>query len=549
MNKWASVAIWVVFSFFLMAAFVLSATLPPVRVDELVYHLVIPRHYLAHGGVTEMPWNIYSYFPGLMEILFAFFLKSGVISPQIAHCIFGIGCCWATQLLASRFGLRRPYQWMAVFAVLLTPEFFKEMTWAYVDLANAFFWTMGFLFFLKWSEQRKTVDLIWMGVAAAGACSIKYTSLIYPLILSLLILLELRRGSSSVSWVRYVRGILAAMVVFAALTSWWWIRNWVWTGNPLFPFLSEIFPSQHPYWGEDRIQLFMMFVHQYGGTGHGDLWNRLINAPQLFFTIVPAIGKRFDGIYNLWLIAGFGSLFFLRKCSALRALWFFVLIQGIFWICSSQQTRFALVLVPFLAVAAAYVVQESQFRYPRGMACCGALFILLSCINAGSLYNYFSKNGCFTAVFSGDQETYLRERLPYWQVYRYIHKNTAENAVIGMVLTGAQVYYLERDYRTDTVFEEYTLVQMIKKSSCAEDVIAQMRAAGWDYMLTYLPVYQSPIWLEKEHHKILPEILKKLTLVYTDRGYCLFKIPSSMAQPTTARSEAHDGRNGEPASH
>ncbi|MCU0858939.1 MAG: hypothetical protein MUC65_11120, partial [Pontiellaceae bacterium] len=65
MKKTTSACVWGLFSCFLIVALLLSGLLPPVRVDELVYHLAIPQYYLAHGGVTETPWNIYSYFPGL----------------------------------------------------------------------------------------------------------------------------------------------------------------------------------------------------------------------------------------------------------------------------------------------------------------------------------------------------------------------------------------------------------------------------------------------------------------------------------------------------
>jgi hypothetical protein len=54
-----------------------------------------------------------------------------------------------------------------------------------------------------------------------------------------------------------------------------------------------------------------------------------------------------------------------------------------------------------------------------------------------------------------------------------------------------------------------------------------MRDAGWDYLLTYLPVYQSPVWLEEAYRPILPDVLAKLIPVCSDRGYALFKIPSA----------------------
>ncbi|HPC20576.1 MAG TPA: hypothetical protein PL039_10305 [Kiritimatiellia bacterium] len=44
--------------------------LPPLARDALVYHLEVPRQYLLHHGLIELPRNVYAYFPKGIEMLF-----------------------------------------------------------------------------------------------------------------------------------------------------------------------------------------------------------------------------------------------------------------------------------------------------------------------------------------------------------------------------------------------------------------------------------------------------------------------------------------------
>jgi len=42
---------------------VLLSLVPPVAKDELVHHLAVPKLYLKHGGMVEIPFMDFSYYP------------------------------------------------------------------------------------------------------------------------------------------------------------------------------------------------------------------------------------------------------------------------------------------------------------------------------------------------------------------------------------------------------------------------------------------------------------------------------------------------------
>lgn len=525
---------------------ILFASAPPVRVDSLVYHLALPKLYLRAGGWVETPANVYSYFPNLVESGYYLLMRLGVNSPQLLHTIIGFAVLAQTWSLARRCKLDKLFAWVAVFGVLVTPEFYKEMTWAYVDLASIFFWLWGIQLFLSWRTSQNDRLLCWMGIAAAGAVSVKYTGLLLSLILALLVLLEIQRVKRRIDYF-VVLHVLIAGVLFLGLTSWWWIRNLGATGNPVFPFFVGLFGSENLVWDADRIQLFQQFVNQYGGVGSGGFLYRISGSVFLFFTIIPSLAQKFDGVFNLWFLVAFCSLSSLKKHALLRIIWLVIVIKGFFWIFSTQQVRFALELVPFFSIVAAFFMQEvtvrvwpCKARYEEGekvwlggcysgkawlLAGLWVLFAGCCALNLCVLGHYFHTHHYFIGIKPSKREDYIERRLPYYKVYQYIHKNTAEDANVGMVLAGAQTYYLDRAFFTDTVFEERRFKEMLTSAHNADEVYEQMRQDGWDYMLTYLPAYQPASWLEPEYYPLMHEVFRRMTLIFQDRGYLLFRVP------------------------
>src|SRR6266446_5816384 len=44
----------------------------------------------------------------------------------------------------------------------------------------------------------------------------------------------------------------------------WYVRNWIRTGSPLFPFYLEIWPAQAPGWDLERSRLYETLFSLYG---------------------------------------------------------------------------------------------------------------------------------------------------------------------------------------------------------------------------------------------------------------------------------------------
>jgi len=52
-------------------------SVPPVDRDSLTHHLYVPKLYLKHGGIYEIPEIVFSYFPMNLELLYTAALYFG----------------------------------------------------------------------------------------------------------------------------------------------------------------------------------------------------------------------------------------------------------------------------------------------------------------------------------------------------------------------------------------------------------------------------------------------------------------------------------------
>ena len=66
-------AINIMLASFLLAvivAIVLLGAVPPVSRDALTHHLAVPKLYLSHGGIYEIPSIAFSYYPMNLDLLY-----------------------------------------------------------------------------------------------------------------------------------------------------------------------------------------------------------------------------------------------------------------------------------------------------------------------------------------------------------------------------------------------------------------------------------------------------------------------------------------------
>ena len=77
--------------FSVIVAVVVLASVPPVSRDALTHHLAIPKLYLKHGGIYEIPGIIFSYYPMNLDLLYLIPLYfQNDIAAKYIHFLFAL---------------------------------------------------------------------------------------------------------------------------------------------------------------------------------------------------------------------------------------------------------------------------------------------------------------------------------------------------------------------------------------------------------------------------------------------------------------------------
>ena len=240
------------------ATLCIMAAVPPVSRDALTHHLLVPKLYLLHGGIYEIPQIVFSYYPMNLDLLYAAGMYMGNdILPTYIHMLFGL----LTALLIYRY-LRRRYGsvWGLAGALffLTLPVIIKLCTTTYVDLGVIFFVFASLLALLKWHDSGARLRWLILAAAACGlALGTKYTAVLDYFFLTILVPVlysnmrrEQRNNVKSAAGTRDAVKALGWMVVFAAIAfavfSPWAIKNYIWTQNPVYPLAQGFLnPGEH----------------------------------------------------------------------------------------------------------------------------------------------------------------------------------------------------------------------------------------------------------------------------------------------------------------
>ena len=137
----------------LILSIVILSSVPPVSRDALTHHLAVPKLYLNHGGMYEIPSLKFSYYPMNIDFLYIIPLYFGNdIVPKYIHFAFALLTAW---LIFSYLKIRiNPgYALAGALFFLSLPVIVKLSITVYVDLGLIFFSTWALLNLLKWFEN------------------------------------------------------------------------------------------------------------------------------------------------------------------------------------------------------------------------------------------------------------------------------------------------------------------------------------------------------------------------------------------------------------
>ncbi|HOX38218.1 MAG TPA: hypothetical protein PL033_09535 [Candidatus Brocadiia bacterium] len=339
-------------------------------VDEIAYHFAVPVIYLEHGGFCNIPFNVYSNMPLGGEMLFTFCLGLGGASlARLVMSFFAPGIALFMVAITRRwFGDARA----GLIAAIL---FFANSCCCYgpyVDFALTFWFLLSLYAFLQWRDCGAGNRLVISGFGAGMCMATKYTGLFPAATVGLLLLLHLAfrnnaagaglkpaptgagpddaqatdriTGGSSSIIACFGLPALQWAVPAALMIAPWLIKNHMFTGNPVYPMLYEVFGG--PDWTPNLHRNLLA-------------WHREIGVGRSFsdYLLLPwNVAMHFDRVGYRY-FAGFlspahlifvppGLILFWRN-RRFRILLAASVLGWVFWSLGSQQVRF---LLPALSV-------------------------------------------------------------------------------------------------------------------------------------------------------------------------------------------------------
>jgi len=381
----------------------LMTVAPLTGSDALHYHFTTQRLTLDQGFHPIFSIT-HSFLCGQSHLSILFGLALG--SEQFAMgTIFlgGLLTSFALACLAARWAPRRLVEAITLL-FLLTPVIFWQVSSSGApDIWMAFFAALSVVVL----SQRRAVgtwkQALLVGFVAGGIAGAKYTGCVLATALVVVFVLETR---SALGTLVFLGGSLISGV-------WPYLRNWVWTGDPFFPFYSRVFS--------------LAVVNEYAlanltaDTGLSRSRHLAELLPFLFFSGIQENGPGFYDFFGPLLLA-LAPLILLafRNTREWRVHSFVWLLFASCVFVSSALPRFLLPVFPIALSCAASAIADSA-RRDWGVVsrlATGSIAVL-SLVGAGGLALY-SRTPVRTALGMQDAVSYLTERAPDYQIARAI---------------------------------------------------------------------------------------------------------------------------------
>ena len=459
------------------------ALLPPTSWDSLSYHLRGPWLYLQAGriypGVDVFSLNN----PFLLEMIFmlGMALHSDVVA-QLVHFGFAFLVAGMVYVLAVN-SLRMRSGWTAVLLLFATPMFMLLASWTYNDLALTFVILWLLYAYFQWHDSEDWHWLLLGGLFSGLAMSFKYTSFIAPLLVGLLIIWHYRRTPVVMVKPLLLFGGTAVLVAIV-----WYIKNWLFTGNPVYPFVFDGL-----FWDEYRS-----LAHRNPGSGIGFDLRAILRVPYtLTLGIADVSGDGPTG--PLFLV--FLPLLFLyglsrvgrRAPDAFGILLLYALLHYGFWLvgiifsANLWQGRLMLPVFAALCPVIAWIIDDlsrvnhAQFSLQRFVNMGLAFVLFLGLVT--QFVQWWTINPLPTIVGNESRDDYLARRMGNLYLASEMINETLAADVVVQFLWEPRTYYCLKDCRGDHILDKYTHMEFLYGD--VQSIVTELENKGVTHLLIH----------------------------------------------------------------
>lgn len=410
------------------APFLLLALYPPTGFDETLYHLPYARAFVASGGVPFLPDLRFPVFPQANEILFALVMLFGSdVAPHGVQLLMtlltaAIVVGWGREAFPESGGAAG---WIAGALFLGNPIVASLAGSGYMEPGLTLFVTAGLDAARRFRRTGERGWLVLAAVFAGTAADVKYLGLFFLGITALAVALSRRPIASR------LRDLLLFGAVAVVVVAPWYGRIFVHTGNPLFPFFTQLFGSNP--WGPLRFHSF----------AQGGVVRRLIALVRLPWDVVFARERYgFQPPYSpAWLVLLPVAALAAFRDSRLRRLLGIPVLYALACLSLPPDSRYLVPALPLvsLAVAGTLVLLIPRLPIRREALVWG---ICVGCLLPGWLYPLYrmSRQGPIPLTPAA-REAYLVRRLPVYPAIAFLNRTRGTGYTVWALDAESMVYH------------------------------------------------------------------------------------------------------------
>jgi hypothetical protein len=431
---------------------------PATYFDGLVYHLSTLSFWRFHHGLAPEPGNFFTSFPfgGELYLLNGFWI-SGSSAAKALNILFFL---WAALTAGAWVGEERGSAagFLTGLSILFLPLFSTTAWSAQNDAALVFFML---LFFYAFHQATLTGSRNWFllaGLMAGGACAVKETALLG---LAVAVLMSLA-GKPKGAWKEW--GLFMTAALFSVGP--WLLKNQLYMGNPVYPYLSQWFGGR--IFSETYARA-LMTAHESPWVLDGSVgqWMTHIFTQSLDRTAAPLL----LAFVPFWVLSRtarpwlFGS-----------ALLYLVLSFGV-----SHQLRLALPAVALLLTAMGLALDGPKARWWSWVVLSFGILSFISLFRVS--VDYFQWDKMALGVLS--EKAYLGTN-PQTRTYFGLTESVGKLVPAGdrMLLVGdSRSLYYPRDFVANSLYDPQVLAVIAREEKNGEGVYHRLREMGIDELV------------------------------------------------------------------
>lgn len=498
----------------------IGAIAPVTDFDSMAYHLAIPQIFIKYHQIFNIVYMWPSNIPLNMEMLYTLgmLLRGETLAQLMAFFVYGLTLLAIYTFCRNLLGLNVSFSLLPCVVFSTSPLIVWLASTATADIGLTFYCLLAIYGFFSWTKAQNSGWLVLSATMAGLAAATKYSGLI-PLVILALILVIWHLVESKSRLNMTMKSVFIFGGLSLIVTAPWYIKSYIYTGNPVFPFFYQVFGGKN--WSLEAAKSLADQGHSFGrGMGLESFlllpWNMTMHPSSfgaspvgpLFLAVVPLLlfMKKVDKVIKY--LVGYTIIFVTG--------WFLLYFQV---------SRYLLSVFPLLSIVSGYVIYRLMKidSFTRRFL----WLVVLAVFSVSLLHAGFFHSRAIPVVFGLEsKEQYLARRLPFYPIFTYANGKLTKKSKILLWWTYAG-YYLEIPHMEGGP-NMYGLINY-KKLRSTQQLLAELRQMKITHIIVDNNMREKSVRIAKDTDPagvlLVKDFIKRhLFLIKAKNSFYLYKL-------------------------